>query len=295
MFLANRLIALGEAPRETQLKAAEKFRAANFAIYRQKYSAAEATRLSAEIVTEVLEDLPKIAKKIRNSMRFKLDPSVEKALKSMRKTPEDTLIKAFQFAKPPYPSTWIEGGNNDSNWGWIIEQNSKNDPIRIRGTTATKETDYFPFYREMFEGVFTESGIQLPDFDELQHIKKNVLEAYRLLLLINSRSPLLRTGDAIHENIYHQNQLKKKFNARACVNIQPIELDISRTARKAGVSAEQARELAFETIVMGHFKIRKTGAFWWSPHVRNPAGSTREGLLAHKERTIINSEPSQEP
>ena len=111
------------------------------------------------------------------------------------------------------------------------------------------------------------------------------------MLLLNSKSRVFKIGEEKRENQFSKSRLKNKFGRAAFVSLKPIELDISRIAKKTGVSEERAQELAAESLVMGHFKVRKTGVFWWSPHIRNPSGSSVEGLLANKDRELITSKP----
>jgi hypothetical protein len=52
-----------------------------------------------------------------------------------------------------------------------------------------------------------------------------------------------------------------------------IRISLSNALARAASRPGATRASMFKHLVRGHFKVRKTGVFWWSPHVRGDIGT----------------------
>lgn len=56
-----------------------------------------------------------------------------------------------------------------------------------------------------------------------------------------------------------------------------VKVHLSPTRRRVYEATGRSREAARGSLVIGHFKVRKSGIYWWSPHWRgNPATATTD-------------------
>lgn len=118
-----------------------------------------------------------------------------------------------------------------------------------------------------------------------------------LLLLLNSRSQVLdSTADIQETNANWGHPLKRGEYLPA----RQIRFNLDRIFRKhPGVTPEQARDLRYTTLRIGHFKIKPSGVYWWSPHnvritkVADPknAETTNEAEAPHivSNRIVVKS------
>lgn len=87
-----------------------------------------------------------------------------------------------------------------------------------------------------------------------------------LLMLLNSRE-LTEIGPA-PDNTRINNQRVKRGKP-PLATVRPIQLHLRRRHLLQGQRKGLTRQQLESQLVMGHFKVRKTGIFWWSPHWRN--------------------------
>lgn len=297
MFFANQIIALSSAE-------PKKFRQE----VRRRINAVKGNGLlpanSAELFDELAprlvdrESIDFFASKIRGAMCLRLDDSVTDSVRRMRDTDQDKLLQLFQYANLPYPVTWIEAGDRNV-VGLLLQQEEQEGPITVH--TAVHGAGGLPAVRKDLFITISDEGITSStdgtdfqrSFSEQHGKMTNVqMDAYRIAILLNSRSHVFRIGEVEKDKKQDEKRLRKKFGAASYVSLRPIEFDLDRIFKKnPDISAENARKLAAESLVRGHFKVRKTGVFWWSPHVRNPSGTEVEDLLSHKDRTVLESDP----
>ena len=91
-----------------------------------------------------------------------------------------------------------------------------------------------------------------------------------ILLLLNSRNAT-ETGPEL--DLRAINRARTRKGDPPLLPLRPVILDITRrlrAARRAGISDAPSDIRA--ALVRGHFKVRKSGVFWWSPHVRGNVG-----------------------
>jgi hypothetical protein len=89
-----------------------------------------------------------------------------------------------------------------------------------------------------------------------------------LLTILNSRN-LISYGEESDPS--KQNKARSKKGKPLLLSHREINLDLSPAMKKrlyAG-AGQGSRNTPVAHIVRGHWKLRKTGLFWWSPHTRN--------------------------
>ncbi len=241
----------------------------------------------ASIVMMFANDLAPIADNIKKAMRFNIDDNVADAIQKMAKTPSDTLLKGFKFAKPPYPITWIEYAPSDNSGriGWLFED--KKDHIIVSKVMSYPDSNHTPMFEKTSQTfIISEKGIRFANekyhelmggFMQERTIPQDGqrLDSYSadaalcILLLMNSRSPILQVSE--DENDYSKiNKGRRAKGVPEKMPVNAIRFDLSRILNKnENMSDEEAARTMATSLVRGHFKIRQTGVFFWSPYVRN--------------------------
>jgi hypothetical protein len=59
---------------------------------------------------------------------------------------------------------------------------------------------------------------------------------------------------------------------------------MSRSQQRMADARGVNREAARQHLVRGHFKIRKTGVYWWAPFLR---GDARHGTIKRHEYEVV--------
>lgn len=266
MTLANRIIEReyqsGQQRREMDNRLARLFTA---------HARRHAPGLAAYFVrANFAGSLSEIAGKLRGALRLTVTPTVADAWEKMHATPMEIQLKAFPFARLPHNPTWIEHprkSNPREVQGYMLEESGEGDDRIITITTALSlaTLDYIPFGNPGSRFTLTKRGVT--GFDGSTTRDVGILA---LLLLLNSRSQVLKVGTPIAERA-DTRKTSDKFKKRALLDIRPIEFDLSRVMTQAGtaMTVEAAQDIRAQQLVIGHFKVRTTGIFWWSPHWRN--------------------------
>jgi hypothetical protein len=103
--------------------------------------------------------------------------------------------------------------------------------------------------------------------------------AVTTLLMLKSRNSLLTIAEP-EISPFQKRRMGEAIRSGKPIN-QPfhvIKFDLAREFRRnPDQTEEQARATVAEHIVMGHFKLRDSGLYWWSPHWR---GGTEEDKVA---------------
>ncbi|KAA0676536.1 hypothetical protein [Azospirillum brasilense] len=96
----------------------------------------------------------------------------------------------------------------------------------------------------------------------------------QVFLLLNARNAPVEVGDA--EDVSKLNRKRAQMGRPPVLSTAPVRWDLSRIERRAKRQGEafgpEQRRQAVAALVRGHVKVRKTGAFWWSPYVRSGIG-----------------------
>lgn len=210
-------------------------------------------------------------------------------------------LTAWSYSK----ETWRQGLQNNgvtqlSKVGWsemcalIDFEDSPSNSMRIwerhadpKEDAAAAELERHIGFRVI--GPQTEAARQHFGYDELRQVYGRELAEAKLLDVAQEVKPLI--GMLILLNSKNCLSLKSieppaQFNKARVkrgrlplisytnVNISLGRRD-SRQASTHGVSAEDIRQ----HLVRGHFKIRKTGVYWWRNHIR---GMTAAGMIKHE-------------
>jgi hypothetical protein len=252
---------------------------------------------SAGLFTESISEAQRL---ITNAGRFSIDQNVMDAVERMERTPFGELLGLLEFAKLPFPTSWFEWGlpGGGGHIGYLCEALpdfgfafrqylSFKGMQHLRFERLQQKLDVpvvctFGRIRVEANGWIAESqadviGAGAPGQNHLQLAAGDVL---RLLLMINSPSQIVEIGPG--DDNRRIDAIRAERGRPPLPNLRPIRFDIGRFRRAEfanGAPPANQREVA-EHFVRGHFKIRKTGMFWWSPHVRYQMGEGEEGQPA---------------
>lgn len=269
----------------------------------------------AALLKPMMASMPSLAKELSFAMKFTVDTNVANAVEKMFKTPEEKILLALPFAQLPNDKVWIEytTDSHDLKVGWLIEKYE--DGLSVKAVISTSTMNHVPIFNNGTSHFFVNAkGFHAhPDSGEHNKLTSSFSEtnaknavsqckhAIILLILLNSRSNILKVTP-------HGRNDEKRVNNRLLSRGKPekaflnkIRFDVARIIGKdKSLSREQAAQNIATSLVMGHFKIRKTGIFFWSPHVRG-AKTEEEKAEAEKcgldrERHIVKSRrPSSMP
>jgi hypothetical protein len=129
-----------------------------------------------------------------------------------------------------------------------------------------------------------------PDADEVPTEHKNhiarMARAYldltrSLILLLNSRNLTRAEPQTISEKLQHARDAAKK---PPLLDYTLITIRLSHALRMRAAEASDPRNPMRFHVVRGHFKIRKTGVFWWSSF---PRGSLEAGQVKQLVRKVV--------
>lgn len=92
-------------------------------------------------------------------------------------------------------------------------------------------------------------------------------EAIRVLAMLGARNSPFQTGEA--EDYERLNKTRTKNGKPPLLSARPVRWDLDRTLHRMSKGpAGERREQAVAAFVRGHPKVRKTGVYFWRPHVR---------------------------
>lgn len=90
-----------------------------------------------------------------------------------------------------------------------------------------------------------------------------------LLAMINSRN----ATESSPVDLTKINRARRKAKKHELVSYSTTTLAISKTQERIGAARGMSREAVRQHMVRGHFKIRRSGVFWWSPFLRGDASN----------------------
>jgi hypothetical protein len=101
------------------------------------------------------------------------------------------------------------------------------------------------------------------------------------LAMLNTKNPCVE-----HEvvDITRLNKSRRKLGRTEFLPYRRTRLALSRSQARYAAAHGIDREAARAHLVRGHFKIRRTGVFWWSPFLR---GDTTKGAAQREEYEIV--------
>jgi hypothetical protein len=116
--------------------------------------------------------------------------------------------------------------------------------------------------------------------DVVQGVSDNLHLARAFLLLLNSRNLTRVEPQVISEKLQ---RARAKSGKQPLLDHARITIHLSRAlAARAGAATDPRNPMRLH-VVRGHFKIRKSGVFWWSPHSR---GSLEAGEVKRQIRKL---------
>lgn len=225
------------------------------------------------------DDIKYAAEVLPDAGRFEVDQTVMDAAERMERTPFLDLLKAIDKARAPFPKTWIEWRNprGAGRIGYLVEQGEREIGFAFRQYLYVPANPFGimtlmgPVYvsadgwKASNPGIMTnESGRQ-----GAGKIGRNVADIVRLLLILCSRSEVVQMEDA--PDARQVDAARAKRGRPPLANLRPIRFNISRFTElgaKIGFPGPTTQREVAEHFVRGHFKLRSSGLFWWSPHVR---------------------------
>ncbi|MBK7361204.1 MAG: hypothetical protein IPJ01_02510 [Micavibrio sp.] len=262
----------------------------------------EVALMFAAQVMPLYQDITDISSHLSSSMRFALDHRVGAAVAKMDRTPTETLLGAYKFAKLPFPKTWIEYSTpgDMERFGWLLE--AVPGGISLKNVGSISNLNHLPMYMKgKNHYLISEEGFKffnpLNGPVEFVHVAENTRNSMcrivmSVLLLLNSRSNIIQPMEP-EENYSRLNIKRRKNGQPDILSMHDIQFDVSRLLKESpGISEKEASESMAAALVRGHFKVRRTGVFFWSPYVRGASSPEQkqkimDARLQNDERTIL--------
>ena len=156
------------------------------------------------------------------------------------------------------PDKWVRFDNDE-------EERRASTELSLRGEIVPLEI-FMPFlsrYKllpgvEWYESFCDDLAGELP-----------FLEAF--FLLLNSRNTIIRQ---VRDDFTKLNKVRAKNKKTPLKEFITTRLRVSKVMGNRAKASGLSRQQAEMHLVRGHFKVRKSGVYWWSPHPRG-AGTLR--------------------
>lgn len=165
------------------------------------------------------------------------------------------------------PDKWTKFSDNP------VEREASNQ-LSMRGDIVPLETfvQFLERYKivpgmEWYESFSDDLAGELP-----------FIEAFYLLL--NSRNTIVTQ---VRDNFIKLNNARRKNRKPPLKEFITTRLHVSKVVGNRAAAFGMTREQARYHLVRGHFKVRRSGCYWWSPHSRGRGGSgnLRQGYEVH--------------
>lgn len=238
-----------------------------------------------------------IKAKIREATRFSFTPEVRGMIEDLVKN-TDAIERAVEFCRLPAEVVWYEGAVLSLETASInLDGDTKTGVSGRLGLLCVDQQDTVRLF--MFSGALdkihgccvfplafdidfkrkTNTAVKLQDV--LTRTPKVILEgwakdieSYRALAVRTfiSSTALLNTPHNVettdHPTPKFVNRKRAAKGKLPILSFKTVTLRLTKTQRNKltalGVAAGQMRQ----HLVRGHFKVRKTGIFWWAPFLR---------------------------
>lgn len=238
---------------------------------------------------------PTTTDEIRNSMercqRFFLTSDFAKIEWDEKRL--DYFQKILPLVKLPYKLMWIEYRHLEWDWGFLLSETPEGGlrAKQFRLVPENKKKMYidvmgFTIYPKLYKLDIKADYANLPYSVELvsdanvdkEKLKNLILvQGYRLMDIIarlNSRN----ITQVTESNLDRLNKNRAKKGKPSLLNYRTVDLskEVKRAISSLKEGDGESGSLRRLHWVRGHFKIRKTGIFWWNPHL---AGIAEEGFI----------------
>ncbi len=225
--------------------------------------------------------------KLANAIKYKSTKDAEDFFEETISNLPKGKCDFVSFARNPHQLTWIE--RERTNDGFLIENTGSGCEWRMRFAVAADDGRIYimPMVID-FNPETVETNYRFQE--GLASVKMKDLVLGRRQELVDAASKYLHAATFILIMINCKNLLTSREvvpsarlqKARMRRGKQPLFshkiLDISLTRSQANRAASQGMTRAQMRLhmVRGHFKVKKTGIYWWSPFIR---GSKEAGLV----------------
>jgi hypothetical protein len=222
------------------------------------------------LADQVIADAPAsaIAQALPEAGRFILDRNVTAAIDKFIGDPM-ALHRAIGWARLPFPATWIEmearaASGRNLRIGYLIEAAGTGFSVEV--AMQAEITSVLPgAARVDASGIKFRSDTRAQDRDIFALAGGYAL---RFLLLLNARNRVVAIAAA--PDLSRLNRARRKRGKPELLAASTVTLDLSRPLMQAERRGHGRDRAAIEAhLVRGHFKLRKTGVFWWSPFARS--------------------------
>lgn len=242
---------------------------------------------------------PEMRRIFTDAARFVLDADVAAAIDAV-KTDGDAMHRALHLARPPHPITWIEFESVVPTVEYRVDDAGRLAVHRYADAEAIRQTAgggiRVGIMAEDHDGIYTlgvascrrdrtvvvrggigitEGGVQYLAATGAQDratLAAAAGMALRFFLLLNTRNRVVRIIDG--PSMSKLNKQRRRKGKDDLLESQMVKLDLSRpiaqVIRRGGTPNHRA---IAAHVVRGHFKLRSTGIFWWSPFVRGSRGN----------------------
>lgn len=258
------------------------------------------------LADRVCSRFPEMRPLFAEAARFTLDGDVAAAIDAV-KTDGAALHRALHLAKPPHRVVWMEfsglvptsghvagpGGMLQTGRGESAEgvRSTARDGIRVgymiedMGEVALHGGAYYALGCAFSKGDdvrrvpgaigISPRGVQFDatvrdDFREALAVGAG--HALRFFLLLNTRNRVVRIIEG--PDLSRLNKQRRRKGKPDLLESRAVKLDLSRpiaqVIRRGGTPDH--RTIAAH-VVRGHFKLRASGIFWWSPFMRGGRGN----------------------
>lgn len=243
--------------------------------------AKQINRRSKEKNREFDAGIKEAARLIEGAGRFRVNHDVMAEIERTQRTPLEDLLSIIRYARPPYPTTWIEWPGNSGYLGYLIQENLNGLGFSLRQyftAPFVERTVGVPVICWFGAANVDADGWSLTDPNDIRSSKATpagepdpykmaVTDVLCLLLLLNSPSNILAMepeGDNAKDDAR-----QRRLGRPPRPNLRSIHFNRDQIDDTApGVHQAGNPQHVAEHTVRGHFKVRKTGLYWWSSHIR---------------------------
>jgi hypothetical protein len=225
---------------------------------------------------------------VRRAGRLSISPDVyEQVLKVKWRTPVTDLqalaAEMLDTVRLPFDITWIElpvmmgeaGAETEIEYAGVM-LHKENGEIQCRAAMFSPQLGAVIFGVKILAtrhdgfvvGWWTGDGEYGPKRDALtDFIHGAIGTASMAIILLTARNAPLKFGEL--EDYTRLNKQRRRKGRSDLLPVRPIRWDLHRFERRAGRGLTAGEKIEVTAhLCRGHFKMRKSGLFWWSPHYR---------------------------
>jgi hypothetical protein len=252
-----------------------------------------------------------------NDLRHKISVSVQKNVEQGQDNFFEGIKKNMRM---PYPICWIERQHSSEPGTTICYLVEENPRVHVETSLNSPSLRIIQFVHDAESGIVLFPGViyfeaAYPPLDlhlDVTSYKRGEREGkvtallataeaiVTALLLLNCRSPIFkfekdaRLEGAMARGEYYRSEFEDrqlKFNLLHDRKPVPITFDLGRIMRRGNIGCSEALQKMQAHLVRGHFKVRKTGIFFWSHFVRGAGPELPGQRTAHRQEYRVKHKP----